>query len=148
MEKIGLQFKKISNRLESGRNRALKELGLTGTQFDLLNYLYDRPDEETTLSHIAAHFDIKHTSAIHVLKILEEKEYIRKEPTKRNPRFKNICLTEKSLSLMDHFHQGLAHVNEQMLQNITTEEQKQLTALLSKIYDNLQDLECNQKKEN
>ena len=95
MNHTGLLLKKISNKLECNRNRALKELGLTATQLDLLYYLYTHQEQENTLSDITAFFGIQHTSAIHVLKILEEKGYIYKEPTKRNPRFKNICLTDK-----------------------------------------------------
>lgn len=138
MNDTGLLLKKISNKLECNRNRALKELGLTATQLDLLYYLYTHPEQENTLSEITAFFGIQHTSAIHVLKILEEKGYIYKEPTKRNPRFKNICLTDKGLPLMEEFDANIAAVHQQLFSGITETESAELDRLLNIIYGNLE----------
>lgn len=131
-------MKKISNRLECNRNRALKELGLTATQVDLLYYLYSHQEQENTLSDITAFFGIQHTSAIHVLKILEEKGYIFKKPTKRNPRFKNICLTDKGYPLMEKFDANIAAIHQQLFAGITESEITELDRLLKIIYNNLE----------
>lgn len=141
MNETGLLLKKISNRMECNRNRALKELGLTGTQLDLLYYLYSHQEQDNTLSDITAFFGIQHTSAIHVLKILKEKGYIYKEPTKRNPRFKNICLTDKGLPLMEQFDANIAAVNQQIFSGITESESAELYRLLNIIYNNLDNIQ-------
>lgn len=137
MDDTGLLLKKISNRMECNRNRSLKKLGLTATQLDLLYYLYSHREQENTLSDITAFFGIQHTSAIHVLKILEEKGYIYKEPTKRNPRFKNICLADKGLPLMEEVNANIALVQKQMFSGISESEQAELGRLLNIIYENL-----------
>ena len=138
MNDTGLLLKKISNRLECNRNRALKELGLTATQVDLLYYPYSHQEQENTLSDITAFFGIQHTSAIHVLKILEEKGYILKKPTKRNPRFKNICLTDKGYPLMEKFDANIAAIHQQLFAGITESEITELDRLLKIIYNNLE----------
>ena len=138
MSHTGLLLKKISNRLECNRNRALKELGLTATQVDLLYYLYSHQEQENTLSDITAFFGIQHTSTIHVLKILEEKGYILKKPTKRNPRFKNICLTDKGYPLMEKFDANIAAIHQQLFAGITESEITELDRLLKIIYNNLE----------
>ena len=138
MNDTGLLLKKISNRLECNRNRALKELGLTATQVDLLYYLYSHQEQENTLSDITAFFGIQHTSAIHVLKILEEKGYIFKKPTKRNPRFKDICLTDKGYPLMEKFDANIAAIHQQLFAGITESEITELDRLLKIIYNNLE----------
>lgn len=135
-----LLLKKISNRMECNRNRSLKELGLTATQLDLLYYLYKHREKENTLSDITSFFGIQHTSTIHVLKILEQKGYIYKMPTKRNPRFKNICLTDKGLPLMEQFNASIAAVNRQIFSGITEAEQEELDRLLNIIYKNLNNI--------
>lgn len=145
MNDIGLLIKKISNKLECRRNRCLKEFGLTGTQMDLLVYLYSHQERENTLSDIAAFFDIQHTSVIHVLKILEEKDYITKIPTKRNPRFKNICLTDKSFTIMKQIHSDIAAVHEQMVQGLSPKDQEELVGLLNQIYGNVENLKYETK---
>lgn len=142
MNDIGLLIKKINNKLECRRNRHLKELGLTGTQMDILLYLYSHREKENTLSDIAAFFDTQHTSVIHVLKILEEKGYIFKKPTKRNPRFKNICLTDKSFAIMEHINTDISGIHKQMLHGISEEEQEELICLLYQIYKNVESLKC------
>ena len=138
MSHTGLLLKKISNRLECNSNRALKELGLTATQVDLLYYLYSHQEQENTLSDITAFFGIQHTSAIHVLKILEEKGYILKKPTKRNPRFKNICLTDKGFPVMEKFDANIAAIHQQLFAGITESEITELDRLLKIIYNNLE----------
>lgn len=140
MNDIGLFIKKINNKLECRRNCCLKELGLTGTQMDLLIYLYSHRERENTLTDIASFFEIKHTSVIHVLRILEDKGYIFKIPTDRNPRFKNICLTEKSLSIMEQINTDISSVHEQILYNISESEQEELIRLLHQIYENAEGL--------
>lgn len=140
MDDTGLLLKKISNRMECNRNRSLKKLGLTATQLDLLYYLYSHREQENTLSDITAFFGIQHTSAIHVLKILEKKGYIYKIPTRRNPRFKNICLTDKGLPLMEEVNANIALVQKQMFSGILESEQAELVRLLNIIYDNLGEL--------
>ena len=77
---------------------------------------------------------------IHVLKILEQKGYIYKMPTKRNPRFKNICLTDKGLPLMEQFNASIAAVNRQIFSGITETEQEELDRLLNIIYKNLNNI--------
>ena len=81
MDKIKYYLKKIHNQLESSFTHKLRSYGLTCTQFDMLAYLSKEPDHAHTLTDISAHFGVKHTSAIHVLKILEKNGFIYKAPS-------------------------------------------------------------------
>ena len=98
MDKSKRYFKKIHNQLETGFTKAYKEYGLTSTQLDILRYLSENPAGENTLTDIASHFGVKHTSVIHVLKLLEKKGLIRKNPV-QGTRAKPILLTDKGGSL-------------------------------------------------
>ena len=98
MDKAKRYFKKIHNQLETGFTKAYKEYGLTSTQLDILLYLSENPAGENTLTDIASHFGVKHTSVIHVLKLLEKKGLIRKNPV-QGTRAKPILLTDKGESL-------------------------------------------------
>ena len=96
---VGRNFKKINILLERGRNHDLKLWGLTGTQMEIMEYLHDRNGEECVLSNIAAFFDVKHTSVLHVVKILEKKGLIGREE-KQGGRLRRIYLTAAGKALM------------------------------------------------
>ena len=79
MNQIGLYLKKIHILLERRRNYEYRDCNLTSTQIDILEYLYFHKGDQNTLSGIAAFFGVKHTSVIHVLKILEKKDGLSKK---------------------------------------------------------------------
>lgn len=66
MNEPGCYFKKIHNQLEAGFNRKYKKYGLTSMQLDVLIYLSRHSGSKRTLTDIAAHFGVRHTSVIHV----------------------------------------------------------------------------------
>lgn len=97
-------FKKIHNQLEAGFNRKYKKYGLTSTQLDVLLYLSKNSHEENTLTDLAAHFNVKHTSVIHVQRILEKKGLICKSAVS-GTRSRPIRLTDRGNSLAGRFSQ-------------------------------------------
>ena len=132
---IGMYLKKIHLSLERGRNRILKKYDLTAPQIDTLVYLLMHEDSENTLTAIAAYFGVKHTSTIHVLKLLEKKGFIYRE--EMGSRTKQIFLTEKARSVLAEDKRALEHVYGMMLDGLTPEEQSQLECYLQRLYENL-----------
>ena len=98
MDEPKLYFKKIHNQLEAGFNKEYKKYGLTSTQLDVLMYLSRETGREVTLSDIAARFDVRHTSVIHVLKLLEQKGFICKSEIS-GTRARPILLTDSGRQL-------------------------------------------------
>lgn len=135
MFQTGIYLKKIQLALERGRNRILKKYDLTAPQMDTLVYLAMHEDSENTLSAIAEYFGVKHTSTIHVLKLLEKKGFIYREET--GSRTKQIFLTEKGQSVLEEDKKAVDYVDGVMLGGLTPEEQKELDCYLKRIYENL-----------
>ncbi|MCI8946133.1 MAG: MarR family transcriptional regulator [Lachnospiraceae bacterium] len=140
---VGRNFKKINILLERGRNHDLKLWGLTGTQMEIMEYLHDRNGEECVLSNIAAFFDVKHTSVLHVVKILEKKGLIGREE-KQGGRLRRIYLTAAGKALMQETDRKKSRVDRTMLAGMTEAECMTLQRLLEKIYRNLKagEMEC------
>ena len=134
---IGICLKKIHNLLERGRNRDLKRHGLTGTQMEILEYLHRRGKTGCILADIASSFDAKHTSVLHVIKLLEQKGLITRQAPAEGGRYRHICLTEDGERLMAESDQIRFAVNRDMLRGFTEEEQGQLGSLLKRLYQNL-----------
>ena len=127
--------------MEAGFNRKYKKYGLTSTQFDILIYLLEETDREITLSDIAAHFGVRHTIVIHVLKLLEQKGLICKTKV-QSGRAKPILLTESGRQLgrqlISEMQQTAPLLNEIMFAGLSEDDQKALEKMLRQIYENLQ----------
>ena len=137
MHELKRYFKKIHNQLAANFNQALRKDGLTITQFDFLAYLAENPQSHHTLTDIADHFGVKHTSAIHVLKILEEKGSIRKS---RSPdaRSKTIALTESGIQIVQKVQQKDPLVNQLLFDGLSKNDLQYLKKMLQTIYANLE----------
>lgn len=141
MDELKLYFKKIHNQLEAGFNKAYKKYGLTSTQLDVLIYLSQKTDEKCTLTDIAAHFGVKHTSVIHVLKLLDKKGLICKS-TAHGTRSKPILLTENGRQLGRQFLSEIEQkgplLDNIMFAGLSEDDRQYLEKMLRQIYDNLE----------
>lgn len=141
MNEIRSYFKKIHNQLEAGFNKKYKKYGLTSTQLDVLVYLLENPCTEHTLTDIAAHFGVKHTSVIHVLKLLEKKELICKSAVSGS-RSKPIGLTDHGRQLGGQFLAEIEKksplLDELMFAGLSEDDKQQLRRILRQIYRNLE----------
>ena len=140
MNEPKLYFKKIHNQLEAGFNKEYKKYGLTSTQLDVLMYLSQETDRECTLSDIAAHFDVKHTSVIHVLKLLEQKGFICKSEI-QGARAKPILLTDSGRQLGEQLASEIRQksplLDEIMFAGLSEDDRQLLDKMLEQIYQNL-----------
>lgn len=137
MIETGLYLKKIHVALERGRNKSLKKYELTAPQMDTLIYLANHKPPENTLSGIADFFGVKHTSVIHVLKLLEKKQLIYREEPVRGKKMKPIFLTEKGKAIIEDDKKDMEWVQRVIFHGITEEEQRQLDDYLHRIYENI-----------
>lgn len=140
MDEPKIYFKKIHNQLEAGFNKEYKKYGLTSTQLDVLMYLSQETGGETTLSDIAAHFDVRHTSVIHVLKLLEQKGFICKSAVS-GTRTKPILLTDSGRQLGEQIASELKQksplLDEIMFAGLSEADRQYLGKMLEQIYQNL-----------
>ena len=140
MDELTIYFKKIHNQLEAGFNKKYKKYGLTSTQLDVLIYLSQEINGENTLSDIAAHFGVKHTSVIHVLKLLEQKGFICRS-TVQGTRAKPILLTASGKRLGEQFISEMKQkeplLDEIMFAGLSESDKQLLEKMLEQIYHNL-----------
>lgn len=140
MDELKCYLKKIHNQLDAGFSKALRKYDLTCTQFDVLMYLANHTESQTTLTDISAHFGVKHTSAIHVLKILEKKGFISRNTaphTHGDTRTKPIGLTRQGTQLILEIHEKNPLLNKVMFAGIAEKDLILLKKMLQQIYTNL-----------
>lgn len=141
MDELKLYFKKIHNQLESGFTKAFQKYGLTSTQQDILLYLYWNANVKVALTDIAAHFGVRHTSVIHVLKLLEKKDLICRSAA-QGARSKPILLTESGAELCGRLDQEIKLkdplLDEVMFAGLSENDRQHLEKMLRQIYRNLE----------
>ena len=140
---IGSYLKKIHNHLERGKNSDLKRYGLTGTQLEALLYLRQKGGKTGTLSEMAQFFDVKHTSILHVVKLLEKKGLIARAEKKPGSRLREIRLTENGYMLTEEMERIKSEVDGIMLTGMSCGERAVLQRLLAKLYRNLKEGDWN-----
>lgn len=138
MNDTGFYLKKVMLRMTRNRNMALKKDNLTGPQMDIMEYISEHDAEECTVCHIAQSFDVKHTSVIHVLKLLEEKELIGRKQSEGGAHSRTIYLTEKAEKIMTAKREAIKRVDGQMLEGFSQEEKERLGEYLKRLYVNLE----------
>ncbi len=137
MNELKCYLKKIHNQLEAGFNKVYKKYGLTSTQLDILMYLSQERDRESTLTDIAAHFNVRHTSVIHVLKLLEKKGFICKNAV-QGTRAKPILLTDSGRLLISEVKKKSPLLDEIMFAGLSESDKQFLEKMLRQIYKNLE----------
>lgn len=140
MNELNSYFKKIYNQLEAGFNKEFKEYDLTSTQIDILLYLSQEAGKENTLTDIAAHFGVRHTSVIHVLKLLEQKGFIYKSKA-QGTRARPILLTDTGKQLGEQLFSEIEKksplLDEIMFAGLSETDKQLLGKMLRQIYQNL-----------
>ncbi|MDO4286087.1 MAG: MarR family transcriptional regulator [Eubacteriales bacterium] len=131
----GYYIKQIANRLEAGWNAALKNLDVTGTQLCTLEYLYHNP-EKNQVSDISEFFGVKHTSTLHVLRLLEKKNCIYREEADNGRR--PVGLTQHGIELVKMNESGAAKMDEIMFSGFSNGERQTFLCLLKRVNDNLE----------
>ncbi len=137
MNKTGSYLKRIMIRMARGRNRLLRKCGFTGPQMDLLEFLTEHQEEDCTISGAARYFDVKHTSVLHVLKLLESRGLVWREGSEEGGRSKTIYLTEKAKEMLALNRETAKAADECLLEGFSQEERELLETYLERIYKNL-----------
>ncbi|MDE6887043.1 MAG: MarR family winged helix-turn-helix transcriptional regulator [Eubacterium sp.] len=137
MDELKCYFKKIHNQLETNFTRVLRNYGLTCTQFDVLAYLYYHTESQNTLTGISSYFGVRHTSVIHVLKILEKKGMISKCAS-ADARTKTISLTQHGQQVVTKINERCPALDSIVFAKLSETQLQLLEQMLAQILENLE----------
>lgn len=130
-------FKMINILFIAHADAALRPLGLTCAQSDLLEYLAERGEEETTVQDIGQHFQLKHPTVIGFIHRLEQKGFVTSSVSQRDRRCRVIRLTEKFDEVQRVMCETRDTIDARVTRGFTAEEMAQLEEYLSRVYHNI-----------
>ena len=102
MERIVGVINTLSKKLRRFCDRSTANMGLTGTQGQVLRYIFIRSQcQELYQRDIEDVFDIRRSTATGILQLLEKKGYIKRISVPTDARLKKIVITTKAQELRD-----------------------------------------------
>lgn len=133
----GEYFKMINILFIAHADAALRPLGLTCAQSDVLIFLSERGGAETTVQDIGQHFRLKHPTVIGLIRRLEQKGFVTTAVSERDRRCRVIHLTDKFSEVERVMQDTRECMDARAASGFTAEEMAQLQGYLARIYRNI-----------
>lgn len=115
---------------------------VTGTHGWALGYLHRNRDRDIFQKDFEKEFDIRRSTASHILSLMEENGMITRESVPYDARLKKIVLTEKAMNIQEEVMQFFDKLEQEFEKNITKEELEIFYSVLDKINDNIERIDA------
>lgn len=126
---------KIGNTLQNTRSEDLKKYDLTPVQSETLLFYLSNPG--ASILDLKGYLDISHQAARNLIERLKIKNFIYAETSSEDARYKKIYLTKQGEDICNKLTLMGSHVGQNLLQDISESEKKELLRLLLKLNDNI-----------
>ncbi len=113
------------------RENELADTGLAGCQTPYLTTLYRQPG--ISQEEMARSLNVNKSSVTRQLATLEEKGYVRREPSATDKRILLVYPTDKALEIKERLFHCYGDWNSYLTQDFTEEEKEMLSSLMVRI---------------
>ena len=140
---IGLEIKVLSNLLKRKVYSYLPPLDaeLTDSERQVIGFLYKNQGKDIFQKDVEEKFVIRRSTASRMLKTLEEKNFIVREPVKGDARLKKVSLTPMAQDLQKIVIDRLDDFEEMLSRGISEEEMDIFFMIAEKVKKNLEDVQ-------
>ena len=117
---------------------------VTGTHGFALGFLHRNKDRDIFQNDFEKEFDIRRSTASHILSLMEENGMITRESVPYDARLKKIVLTEKALNIQTEVMCFFDNLEKEFEKDISEEELQIFYSVLDKINSNIEriDTKC------
>lgn len=133
----GEYFKMINIQFMAHADAALRPLGLTCAQSDVLQFLADRGEQETTMQDIGQHFHLKHPTVIGLIQRLEQKGFVTTAISERDRRCRVVRLTDQFDEVQRVMNEIRVYLDARAARGFSEEEMATLCSYLKRVYENI-----------
>lgn len=138
-KKIGPLLAYIGRMHSTRADRFMEHLGLFRGQAFLLMVL--SKGDGLTHSNIAEILDISPAAATKVIKRMEERHFVRRQPDPKDERVSRVFLEEEGWAMIHQVQKTFEQIDEVLVSHLSPEEQSTLIKLLLKVASSLQEYE-------
>lgn len=137
-ERIAMRsIKRLSNGISREMCAAFGSGMFSGAQGRTLHFLLAHTKIDIFQKDIEEEFGLRPSTATALLKELEQRGLIRKEPVPYDARKKKIVVTEEALQYKDCVLKGLEELNQKLTAGISDEEMQVFFSVTDKMLKNL-----------
>ena len=137
-ERIAMRsIKRLSNGISREMCAAFGSGMFSGAQGRTLHFLLAHTKIDIFQKDIEEEFGLRPPTATALLKELEQRGLIRKEPVSYDARRKKIVVTEKALQYKECVLKGLGELNQKLTAGISDEEMQVFFSVTDKMLENL-----------
>nr|WP_253289403.1 MarR family transcriptional regulator [Clostridium sp. MSJ-8] len=111
-----------------------KDLGTNGW---ILGYIYDHRDKDVFQKDIEDEFTIRRSTVSNILKLLEQKGMIVREPVSYDARLKRITLTEEAIDIHMTIRKDVSKLESKLTKGISKEEIDMFFNIMKKFQKNI-----------
>ena len=119
---VGYEIHTLDNMIGRIVKLLIEKNGITQMQSWIINYLYDHPEEDVFQKDLESQFRIARSTATGILKLMEKKELLRREPVPSDARLKRLVLTEKGIGKKLAIIRSLDEIETLLKDQISQEE--------------------------
>lgn len=136
---LSLLLWQVENELEREFNAGIRQIGLTASQFYVLNYLFQTEKDEVHQIDVERYLELKNPTVTGLLRRLEEKGFILTVADAKDKRRKNIFLTEKAHNIQKKMETEHRRIERKVFRHLTSKERAALRRQLEKIVGNAEE---------
>jgi Transcriptional regulators len=131
-------IKVTSNEISRNVNNFASNYDLTGTQVQIIDYLAHQPERENICQRdIECEFNIRRSTATNILKIMEKKSLIKREPVEDDSRLKRVVLMPKSQKIQKDIDDFMKENDQKILSSLGAFERRGFLHALQKLPEKL-----------
>ncbi|MDQ0360951.1 MarR family winged helix-turn-helix transcriptional regulator [Breznakia pachnodae] len=138
---IGALLKLITDKMRASADAELKEKGLTFSQSNVLNYLYDR-GEEVGQKEIENFLGVSHPAVAGIVSRLEKNGFIYTYHDPNDKRNKIIGMSEKAKAISVEMQNDIVSREQSLVYSLSDKETEELRRMLISVYEHLDKYEA------
>ena len=136
---IGRQINKISNHLRRRTQRIQKNLGLSGSQAFVLDYIMvESLKKPIYQKDIEKEFGMRASSATELIRTMESNGLIIRKPDSKDTRFKKIEITKNADEIKKVLKEEILKTESLLIQNIQKEDLEVFLKVTNQMLENLE----------
>lgn len=121
----------IARNIQNDSNKRFRDIQLNNNLFIYIIRSVERPG--MFLGELADSIQIDRTTSFRTVKKLEKEGYLEVKKDKDNLKIKRVYPTQKAKKQYPQLHEYETHCSNQLLQNLSNDEQEELIKLMRKL---------------
>ncbi len=142
-QSFGMQLRILNNSIRQVSCMQVREAlnqNITMLQMGILGHLIKHQGTPVFQKDIEEHIEIGKSTLSEVINVMEKNDLLKRVPSKKDGRYRELVLTEKGHRIGKKFAQGAVKFNEQLCAGISEEELQVCLDIIERMTENVKNI--------